>query len=66
MPGSRTSRSIMFYYIYVLESAKHDTLYVGYTNDLRKRLEEHNRGHNQSTKPYLPWHLIYYEACLNK
>jgi len=39
---------------------------VGCTVDLRKRLKEHNQGLNKSTKPYRPWKLIYYEACLNK
>ncbi len=40
-------------------------LYIGYTEDLRKRLKEHNQGLSKSTKRYLPWKLIYYEACLN-
>ena len=53
------------FYVYILESIKNRNLYIGYTNDLRKRFEEHNRGLNFSTKPYLPWRLIYYEACLN-
>ncbi|MBU3901446.1 GIY-YIG nuclease family protein [Patescibacteria group bacterium] len=52
----------MFYYVYVIESLKNDELYVGYTVDLRKRLAEHNRGLNFSTKPYMPWQLIHYEA----
>ena len=39
---------------------------MGYTTDLRKRLKEHNQGLNQSTKPYRPWKLIYYEACLDR
>ncbi|QQG42984.1 MAG: GIY-YIG nuclease family protein [Candidatus Giovannonibacteria bacterium] len=54
------------FYVYVLESIKNSKLYIGYTNDLRKRLDEHNRGLNFSTKPFRPWRLIYYEACLNK
>jgi putative endonuclease len=54
------------FYIYVLESLKNGNLYTGYTKDLRKRLEEHNRSLNQSTKPYIPWKVIYYEACLNE
>jgi len=62
MPGSRNSTAIMFYYVYVIESLKNDELYVGYTVDLRKRLAEHNRGLNFSTKPYMPWQLIHYEA----
>lgn len=55
----------MFHYTYVLKSVKNGNLYIGYTNDLVKRVKEHNRGLNISTKPYLPWKLIYYEACLN-
>lgn len=66
MQGSRTSRPIMFFYVYILESMKQGNLYIGYTTDLRKRLKEHNRGLNISTKPYIPWQLVYYEACLSK
>ena len=56
----------MFYYVYALESIKFGNFYIGQTTDLRKCLAEHNRGLNFSTKPYLPWRLIYYEACLDK
>jgi putative endonuclease len=62
MPGSENSTAIMFWYVYVLESIRSKDLYIGYTSDLRKRLPEHNRGLNFSTKPYLPWQLIHYEA----
>ena len=55
----------MFYYVYVLQSKKNDSLYVGYTSDLRRRFQEHNCGLNFSTKPSLPWKLIHYEAYLN-
>ncbi|OGG74016.1 hypothetical protein A3A40_01645 [Candidatus Kaiserbacteria bacterium RIFCSPLOWO2_01_FULL_54_20] len=54
------------FYIYVLESLKNDSLYIGWTTDLKKRLQEHNQGLNLSTKRHKPWKLIYYEACLNK
>ncbi len=56
----------MFYYVYLLESVNTDKLYIGSTPDLKKRLEKHNRGVNFSTKPYLPWRLIFYESYLNK
>ncbi len=53
------------FYVYGLQSEKDmHQLYFGYTNDLKKRIIEHNKGLNISTKPYLPWKLIYYEACL--
>lgn len=53
------------FYIYCLQSKKvKEELYFGYTKDLKRRLVEHNSGRNISTKRYLPWQLIYYEACL--
>jgi len=66
MPGSENSTAIMFRYVYVLRSLKNRGLYIGFTDDLRKRLQEHNRGLNSSTKAYLPWQLIFYEAYRNK
>lgn len=54
------------FYVYCLESEKCDELYFGYTNDLKRRIKEHNQKLNFSTKRYAPWKLIYYEACLNE
>ena len=51
------------YYVYVLKSAKDGKLYVGFTEDLKKRFKEHNRGLVNSTKLRRPLKLIYYEAC---
>lgn len=65
MPGSENSM-IDFQYVYVLQSMKTGGLYIGYTHDLKKRLGIHNRGLVFSTKPYLPWRLIHYEAYRNK
>ena len=36
------------------------------TNDLNRRLEEHNTGKNKSTKAYLPYKLIYSEIHPNR
>lgn len=66
MPGSENSIPIMFFYVYVLESQLGKSLYVGYTSDLRKRLEEHNRGLVFSTKTKRPWLVIHYESYLNE
>lgn len=54
------------YYNYVLKSEKDGKRYIGFTDDLKKRLDEHNKGLNKSTKYRKPLVLIYYEACLNK
>lgn len=56
----------MFYYTYILQSQKNNSLYIGYTSDLRKRLKQHNSGESQATKPFRPYKLIFYEAFLNR
>ncbi|MFH1473183.1 MAG: GIY-YIG nuclease family protein [bacterium] len=53
--------SLMFY-VYFLKSLKDDKLYFGSTNDLRRRLSEHNLGKIRSTKGRVPLELKYYEA----
>lgn len=66
MPGSENLTTIMFFYVYVLQSMKNLNLYIGFTSNLRKRLQEHNRGLNFSTKPFIPWQVIHYEAYRNE
>jgi putative endonuclease len=41
---------------------KNSWIYTGSTNDLARRMAEHNNGQVQSTRFYLPFKLIYYEA----
>jgi putative endonuclease len=57
---------MFFYYTYVLLSLKDNEHYIGYTNDLKRRVEEHNSGKNFSTKSRRPFKLIYCEVCLNE
>lgn len=54
------------YFVYILKSKKFKKLYLGYTNDLRKRLKEHNQGLAKATRPYIPWQIVYYEAYLSE
>ncbi|CAN0602356.1 unnamed protein product [Ectocarpus sp. 12 AP-2014] len=49
------------YYVYVLKSEVDGRLYKGMTNNLQKRIVEHNSGKNKSTKGFLPWVLVYKE-----
>lgn len=58
----RSELSVMFYYVYLLRSINNGRLYIGFTKDLKKRVIEHNKGLNISTKAYVPWKLIYYET----
>lgn len=51
------------WYFYILQSIQYPNFfYKGSTPDLRRRLEQHNKGGVQSTKHYYPFQLIYYEA----
>lgn len=54
------------YYIYILQSLKDANFYVDYTNNPKRRLEQHNKGKIISTKYRRPFRIIYYEACLNR
>jgi putative endonuclease len=63
MPSNTTSS--VFFYTYVLESLKDNNLYIGYTHNLKRRLEEHKKGLSFSTKFRLPFITIYFEACRN-
>ena len=54
-----------FYYVYVLKSINDNFIYVGYTEDLRRRFEEHNNSKGISTKKYAPFEIIHYEAYRN-
>ena len=54
------------YFVYILKSLKYGKLYTGYTNDLKRRFFEHNRGLIKITKWRRPFKLIFYEAFLNQ
>ena len=50
------------YYVYILSSGKHGTLYIGVTNDLIRRVGEHKQGKIEGfTQKYKVDQLVYYE-----
>ena len=52
------------YYIYGILSVKHRRIYVGLTQNVEKRLEDHNSGRVFSTTPFRPWRIIYKEKVI--
>ncbi len=53
-------------YTYILKCSD-ETLYTGWTNNLEKRLADHNAGKGAKyTKPRLPVQLVYYETFASK
>ncbi|MBU3968767.1 GIY-YIG nuclease family protein [Patescibacteria group bacterium] len=53
----------MWYYTYIIRSTRTGRLYTGFSNNLRKRFNEHNQNKNKSTKGRGPFEVVYYEAC---
>jgi predicted GIY-YIG superfamily endonuclease len=52
--------------LYIVQCAD-DTLYTGITNDLQRRLDQHNNGTaSRYTRSRLPVELVYREGCRNK
>ncbi len=49
------------FYLYILRSLKDNKLYIGTTNNIEIRLEQHNAGLSKSTKYRRPFKLIYIE-----
>jgi len=49
------------HFVYILQSQKDGSYYVGASKNVETRLEQHNRGAGRSTKARRPWRLIYTE-----
>ena len=52
--------------LYILYSEKLDRFYVGYTNDIERRISEHNRIKGKYTDTGLPWKIVYSENYPDK
>ena len=53
-------------YVYAIKSKSRNYIYVGLTNDLKRRITEHNNGNNLKTRVYRPFELIYSEICSDR
>ena len=49
------------YSVYDIKSTKKNYIYVWLTNNLERRISEHNMGKERTTKPNIPFILIYSE-----
>jgi putative endonuclease len=52
----------MLFYTYILYSEKYDRFYIGYSEDIHIRFERHNKKMVNSTKPFVPWTIVYFET----
>jgi len=65
MPDESILKKSM-YYVYILVSRKDENFYVGFSDDLKRRIDEHKKGKVKSTKYRLPLELVCYEAYIHK
>jgi len=56
----------MKYFIYILQSEKDGTYYIGHTADLKARLRRHNQGRSTYSRNKAPWTLLYKEVLNSK
>jgi putative endonuclease len=52
----------MGYTVYILQSDRDGSFYIGHTARLDERLRRHNEGRSSFTKAKIPWKLIYHEV----
>jgi len=48
-------------FVYILQSEKDGSYYVGSTNDLDDRIQRHNQGRSKYTRVKRPWKVVYHE-----
>ena len=53
---------LFMFYVYILQSEITKQFYKGQTDDLQRRLKEHNNGEEKSTAPFCPWVLVWHTS----
>ena len=56
----------MKYWVYALWSESHDKIYVGFTNNLERRLSQHANGESTYTRKFRPWQCFFTEMASTK
>ena len=64
-PLRRVNFANMFF-VYILQSQKDLSFYVGQTDNIERRIVEHNSSKNKYTKNKVPWKLVYKEFFVTR
>ncbi len=60
-PTAHRGERLNGFFLYILQSKKDGSFYIGQTNNILNRIQKHNKGQIQSTKHRIPFDLIYFE-----
>jgi len=58
--------SFMTYYLYIIQSDRDDSFYIGTTQKLDERILRHNQGRSNYTRTKRPWKLVFHEEHPNR
>ncbi len=61
LPAGRRAGLKIMHTVYAIKSLAKNYIYVGLTNDIKRRFDQHNTGKEKTTSPYKPFKLIYTE-----
>ena len=56
-----TSTETFMYCVYILQSETNGRYYIGHTNNIERRLQQHNTGKVRATANMRPWQVVYTE-----
>ena len=54
------------YFVYILQSKVDASFYIGYTENLERRVQQHNKGESAYTSRKMPWDIVYFEEFPEK
>jgi putative endonuclease len=54
------------FYVYIIQSRFDGSYYIGYTENLVRRIEQHNNGESIYTSKKMPWQMVYFEKFQTK
>lgn len=61
LPAGREQPHKQMFYVYIIRSDIDGRFYVGLSDNIERRIKEHNSGKTFSTKGYRPWRLFFFE-----
>jgi putative endonuclease len=67
LPAGRQARyDVSMYFVYVLSSEGRQYWYVGLTNNLERRIRQHQNGKERTTRSYRPFRLVHSESYITR
>ena len=64
--GASENKKRKMFFVYILQSLKDSKRYIGSTNDISRRLEEHNEGRVKYIRNRIPFKLVHVEEYNTK